>query len=88
MNKSSSKLALGSANFGLNYGIANKSGKIFESELSKILMFAREACIEVIDTSKLYGDSEARIGSLVKILNSTLLLRLVPKLQMSLVIKA
>ena len=64
MNKSSSKLALGSANFGLNYGIANKSGKIFESELSKILMFAREACIEVIDTSKLYGDSEARIGSL------------------------
>ena len=64
MNKTSSKLALGSANFGLDYGVANNSGKISESELSKILSFAQEACIEVVDTAQAYGDSEARIGSL------------------------
>ena len=64
MGKNTSKLALGSANFGLNYGVANKSGKISESELSDILLFAKKACIEVIDTAQAYGDSESRIGSL------------------------
>lgn len=64
MTNTSSKLALGSANFGLDYGVANNSGKISESELSEILLFAQEACIEVVDTAQAYGDSEARIGSL------------------------
>jgi len=64
MTKTVSKLALGSANFGLDYGVANNSGKISDSELSEILLFAQEACIEVVDTAQAYGDSEARIGSL------------------------
>ncbi len=64
MAENISKLALGSANFGLDYGVANNSGKISESELSEILLFAQEACIEVVDTAQAYGDSEARIGSL------------------------
>ena len=59
-----SKLALGSANFGLNYGVANKTGRISECELADILFFAQQACIEVIDTAQAYGDSETRIGSL------------------------
>ena len=64
MNKTTSRLALGSANFGLQYGVANKSGKILESELANILLFAHKARIEVIDTAQAYGDSESRIGSL------------------------
>ena len=64
MAENISKLALGSANFGLDYGVANNSGKISESELSEILLFAQEACIEVVDTAQAYGDSEARIGAL------------------------
>ena len=64
MAENISKLALGSANFGLDYGVANNSGKISESELSEILLFAHEACIKVVDTAQAYGDSEARIGSL------------------------
>lgn len=64
MNDGGSKLALGSANFGLDYGLANKSGKILESELANILLFAHKACIEVIDTAQAYGDSEVRIGSI------------------------
>ena len=64
MTKTTSKLALGSANFGLDYGVANHSGRISESELADILSFAQEACIEVIDTAQAYGDSESRIGSL------------------------
>ena len=64
MSNIPSKLALGSANFGLNYGLANNSGKISESELSDILLFAQAASIEVLDTAQAYGDSETRIGSI------------------------
>ena len=59
-----SKLALGSANFGLDYGVANTFGRISASELADILLFAQAACIKIIDTAQAYGDSEARIGSL------------------------
>ena len=61
MNKALSKLALGSANFGLVYGLANQVGKIPQTELEKILAFAKEVGIEIIDTAHAYGDSEARI---------------------------
>ena len=64
MSKCASNLALGSANFGLDYGLANNTGKISASELSDILLFAKKACIEVIDTAQAYGDSESRMGSL------------------------
>jgi len=64
MSEGASKLALGSANFGLDYGLANNTGKISASELLDILLFAKKACIEVIDTAQAYGDSESRIGSL------------------------
>ena len=64
MAENISKLALGSANFGLDYGVANNSGRISESELADILSFAQDACIEIIDTAQAYGDSESRIGSL------------------------
>ena len=64
MPKSTSKLALGSANFGLDYGVANNSGRISECALSDILSFAQGAGVKVIDTAQAYGDSESRIGAL------------------------
>lgn len=64
MNKISSKLALGGANFGLDYGLANNSGKLSVNELADLLFFAHGAGIEVVDTAQAYGDSEVRIGSL------------------------
>ena len=64
MNNTNSKLALGSANFGLNYGLVNTSGKISDCELEQILAFAFKSRIEVIDTAQAYGDSEQRIGAL------------------------
>lgn len=64
MTKAASKLALGSANFGLDYGVANNSGRISECALSDILSFAQGAGVKVIDTAQAYGDSESRIGAL------------------------
>ena len=64
MSDGASKLALGSANFGLDYGVANHTGKISESELANMLVVAKAARIEIIDTAQAYGDSETRLGSL------------------------
>ena len=66
MSNFASKLVLGSANFGLNYGLSNKGGRINHAELDKILTQANSMGINIIDTAQAYGDSEARIGSLNK----------------------
>jgi aryl-alcohol dehydrogenase-like predicted oxidoreductase len=64
MSKAISKLALGSVNFGLDYGLVNNFGKISDTELEQILSFASRSGIKVIDTAQAYGDSELRIGAL------------------------
>ena len=47
-----SKLVLGSANFGLNYGLSNKGGRINHAELDKILTQANSMGINIIDTAQ------------------------------------
>ncbi|MGB2870023.1 MAG: aldo/keto reductase [Bacteroidota bacterium] len=56
------KLALGSAQFGLPYGINNKSGMVTDADLEKIFRFSRLQRIDTIDTAHAYGVSEQRIG--------------------------
>ena len=56
------KLALGTVQFGLKYGIANKNGQIIFEDVKKILEFARNVNIDLIDTAISYGDSEKVIG--------------------------
>lgn len=54
--------ALGSAQFGSNYGIANQTGKPNLQEVKKILQFARSKNIDLVDTAMSYGDSEKTLG--------------------------
>jgi aryl-alcohol dehydrogenase-like predicted oxidoreductase len=56
------KLALGTAQFGMPYGIANRSGQLGEAEVSAILHHAAAAGVTVVDTACLYGDSETVLG--------------------------
>ena len=58
------KLALGTAQFVLEYGIANKSGKVHLSEVNKILNLAKKSKIDLIDTAISYGNSEKVIGDI------------------------
>lgn len=60
------KLALGTAQFGLDYGINNKKGKIPAKEVFKILSCAVRNGINVLDTAYAYGDSEKVIGEFVR----------------------
>lgn len=56
------KLALGTVQFGLKYGINNISGVPTNVELESILMLAKKAGIELLDSAQGYGDAEERLG--------------------------
>jgi aryl-alcohol dehydrogenase-like predicted oxidoreductase len=58
------KLALGTVQFGLLYGINNQSGVPRDVELGEIFSLAKEAGIKVLDTAQGYGNAEERIGKL------------------------
>jgi aryl-alcohol dehydrogenase-like predicted oxidoreductase len=59
------KLCLGTAQFGLDYGISNIHGKVPRSDVIKILNYAHQNNITMIDTASAYGDSEAVLGELL-----------------------
>lgn len=59
------RLALGAAQWGLDYGIANRTGRPDDGAVAEILALARAAGVDTIDTAAAYGDSEAVIGRLV-----------------------
>jgi aryl-alcohol dehydrogenase-like predicted oxidoreductase len=56
------KLALGTVQFGLDYGINNSNGKIDTFNAHSILDFAFKNGVDVLDTASAYGASEGVIG--------------------------
>jgi aryl-alcohol dehydrogenase-like predicted oxidoreductase len=58
------KLALGTVQFGLNYGVANHSGRISDAEARAILLQASECGFDTLDTAIAYGESERVLGDL------------------------
>lgn len=56
------KLALGTVQFGLNYGINNVDGQVSNSEIEKILQIAKQSGVDTIDTAYAYGESEKKLG--------------------------
>jgi aryl-alcohol dehydrogenase-like predicted oxidoreductase len=58
------KLALGTAQFGLSYGIANKTGRVPLNEAREILAEAARHGIDVLDTAIDYGESESTLGEI------------------------
>jgi uncharacterized protein len=60
------KLALGTAQFGLDYGINNKRGRIPAPEAFEILRFALSHDIDTLDTASSYGNSENVLGDYIK----------------------
>src|SRR5690349_2612636 len=57
-----SQLMLGTVQFGMAYGIANKSGQPAYEEARDILAAAYEGGVNCLDTAASYGNSEATIG--------------------------
>jgi aryl-alcohol dehydrogenase-like predicted oxidoreductase len=59
-----SKLAIGTAQFGQRYGVANTSGQVSPDAVAAILGVARERGIDTLDTAVSYGVSEACLGQI------------------------
>lgn len=58
------KIALGTVQFGINYGVANTSGQVSHESAKAILQRAHQAGIDTLDTAIAYGDSESVLGRL------------------------
>lgn len=61
----STELCLGTAQFGLDYGITNDIGQIDKVQVKKIIEFALSNGVKFIDTAQDYGNAEATIGALL-----------------------
>jgi aryl-alcohol dehydrogenase-like predicted oxidoreductase len=61
-----SRIGLGTVQFGQDYGIANKGGKIAQDEAFAILKEAIDCGVPLLDTASSYGDSETVIGEFLK----------------------
>ena len=58
------KLALGTVQFGLDYGISNVNGKVVFEEAVKILNYSKVNNINTLDTAPGYGNSEKVLGKI------------------------
>ncbi|NRP60352.1 aldo/keto reductase [Marinobacterium sp. xm-d-564] len=56
------KIALGTVQFGLDYGVANKNGKVPYTDALNVIQTARQAGVSTLDTAIAYGDSETVLG--------------------------
>jgi len=59
-----SRLAIGTAQFGLDYGINNVQGQVTLENATTILREARFHGLDTIDTAIAYGTSEQRLGQI------------------------
>lgn len=57
-----SQVALGSAQFGLRYGVTNTGDRVSEAESQAILSAAWQHGVHTLDTASAYGDSEEVLG--------------------------
>ncbi|MEO5974676.1 MAG: aldo/keto reductase [Ilumatobacteraceae bacterium] len=58
------EFALGTAQFGFAYGIANRTGQVGLEEGRRILALAKQSGIDTLDTAISYGDSESMLGKI------------------------
>lgn len=60
-----SRIGLGTAQFGLDYGISNPGGRVSVEEVRRILAYAEAQGIADLDTAAAYGCSEAVLGEVL-----------------------
>lgn len=58
------RIALGTVQFGMVYGIANRTGQVPLPEIRKILSAAQDAGINTLDTAIGYGTAEETLGTI------------------------
>jgi aryl-alcohol dehydrogenase-like predicted oxidoreductase len=56
------RIALGTVQFGMQYGVSNNNGQTTQDQVREILKLAKKNDIRTLDTAALYGESESVIG--------------------------
>ena len=56
------EIAIGTANFGMQYGVANSHGKLSKSSVAEILGLAKSLGVTCLDTANAYGESQKVLG--------------------------
>lgn len=56
------KIALGTAQFGMHYGIGNEAGQVSRVVARSMLAYAKSNGVDILDTAISYGDSENSLG--------------------------
>ncbi len=59
------RIGIGTAQFGMEYGISNTTGRTPDDEIAAILEDARREGVRYIDTASLYGDAEETLGRIL-----------------------
>ncbi len=73
-------LCLGSAQFGMHYGITNRYGRPKSKEVREMLIYAENEGVKYIDTAQAYGDSEVIIGENINRKSSLSIITKIPSL--------
>jgi aryl-alcohol dehydrogenase-like predicted oxidoreductase len=63
LNARAAKLALGTVQWGMSYGIANRTGQASAADIARMLELARGCGVSVLDTARAYGDAEKAVGA-------------------------
>lgn len=74
-----SPLMLGTVQFGVDYGIANKAGKPSADAVREMLSYAWENGVNCLDTASAYGDSEIVVGNALEELQLAHQMKIVSK---------
>ena len=59
------KLAIGTVQFGLNYGVSNQQGQVSKAQVNEILLEAKSLGVNTLDCAAAYGESEQVLGELI-----------------------
>ena len=62
--RNNSKLALGTVQFGIDYGVNSTEGQVEPKEVENILRYAHSKGIDLLDTAPAYGSSEKVLGQI------------------------
>ncbi len=60
----SKKIIIGTAQFGMSYGVSNVTGQVSLREASEIILFSSKHGVDTVDTAFSYGENEKCLGSI------------------------
>ena len=62
MTARSTRIGLGTVQWGVDYGVANRDGRTPPAEVARIVAAGRAAGLRMLDTAALYGEAESVLG--------------------------